>query len=63
MSTYTETRLTMLEREVADLKRRLGTPFALSRTTLAADDTGAVQMLQAQLDPLSRRDGIPLLYS
>jgi phage gp45-like len=62
MSAFLEARLAMLERQVAALSRRRGTPFALARSTLAADDTGAVQTVQAQLDALSARDGIPVLY-
>jgi phage gp45-like len=55
-------RVLWLEREVARLSRRIGSPFALARTTNAPDDSGAVQTVQAQLDPLSTRDGIPVMY-
>ena len=52
----------MLERQVSALMLRRGAPFALARTTLAVNDAGPVQTVQAQLDALSRRDNIPLLY-
>ena len=52
----------MLERQVSALMLRRGAPFALARTTLAVNDTGPVQTVQAQLDALSTRDNIPLLY-
>ena len=52
----------MLERQVSALMLRRGAPFALARTTLAVNDTGPVQTVQAQLDALSTRDYIPLLY-
>ena len=62
MTTHLEARIAMLERQVTALMRRRGTPFALARSTLAADDTGPVQKVQAQLDALSVRDGMPVLY-
>ena len=52
----------MLERQVSALMLRRGAPFALARTTLTVNDTGPVQTVQAQLDALSMRDNIPLLY-
>ncbi|HUB12873.1 MAG TPA: phage baseplate assembly protein [Acetobacteraceae bacterium] len=52
----------MLERQVSALMLRRGAPFALARTTLAVNDTGPVQTVQAQLDALSTRDNIPVLY-
>ena len=64
-----EARIAILEAQVAALARqnahlttRRGTPFALARTTLAASDGGAVQMVQARMDALSLRDNIPILY-
>jgi phage gp45-like len=51
-----------LERQIDALSRRRGSPFALARSTLNVNDTGAVQTVQAQLDALSVRDNIPLLY-
>ena len=63
MSAMLEARVAMLERQIDALMRRRGSPFALARTTLAVNDTGSVQTVQAQLDALSTRDGIPLLYA
>jgi hypothetical protein len=51
-----------LERQVDALSRRRGSPFALARSTMNVNDGGAVQTVQAQLDALSVRDNIPLLY-
>lgn len=51
-----------LERRLERLERRTGSPFALSKLTMPADDSGVVQMMQVQLDPLSTRDGVPVLY-
>jgi phage gp45-like len=56
-------RIAHLERQVAALMRRLGTPFALARSTLPPADGGAVQTVQAQLDALSLRDTVPVLYA
>src|SRR5580700_2522275 len=57
MSTSLETtvamlarQVVMLERQVSALMLRRGAPFALARTTLAVNDTGPVQTVQAQLD-------------
>jgi phage gp45-like len=61
MSAVLEARIAALERQVAALLNRRSTPFSLARSTLAVNDFGAVQTVQAQLDPLSVRDGIPLL--
>jgi phage gp45-like len=57
-----EARIAMLERQVAALTRRLGTPFTLARSTVAPNDAGAVQTIQGQLDALSTRDAMPVLY-
>jgi len=62
MSAMLEARIAMLERQIATLMGRRGSPFALARSTLAVNDTGPVQTVQAQLDALSVRDGIPVLY-
>src|SRR4051794_25255534 len=62
MSAALEARVAMLERQLASLLRRHGAPFALARSTLPVVDTGAVQTVQAQLDALSVREGIPVLY-
>jgi phage gp45-like len=51
-----------LERQVDALSRRRGTPFALARSTMDVNDSGVVQTVQAQLDALSVRDNIPVLY-
>ncbi len=70
MSTSLESVVAMLAARVASLERqvsaqslRQGAPFALARTTLSVNDTGAVQTVQAQLDALSTRDGMPLFYN
>jgi phage gp45-like len=62
MVTMLSQRVVMLERQVTTLSLRRGTPFALARSSLAVNDTGPVQTVQAQLDALSTRDNIPLLY-
>jgi phage gp45-like len=58
-----EARIAVLERQLAALMQRRGSLFALARSTLAVNDAGPVQTVQAQLDALSVRDAIPLLYS
>lgn len=70
MSTSLEAMVAMLAHKVATLERQIGAqlvrrpaPFALARSTLAVNDTGPVQTVQAQLDALSLRDNIPVLYS
>ena len=57
-----ESRVAMLERLVSRLLRARGSPFALAQSTLAPTDTGPVQTVQLQLDPLSLRDNVPVLY-
>lgn len=56
-----EARIAQLERQVARLSRR--SPFALARSTMVPNDSGVIQTVQAQLDALSTRDGIPILYN
>jgi phage gp45-like len=51
-----------LERQVDALSRRRGSSFALARSTMNVNDSGVVQTVQAQLDALSVRDNIPVLY-
>jgi phage gp45-like len=51
-----------LERQIDALARRRGSPFALARSTMNVNDSGPVQTVQAQLDALSVRDNVPLLY-
>lgn len=63
MTAVLEARIAMLERQVARLSRRAGAPFALARSTMAPVDTGVVQTVQLQLDPLSARDNVPVLYN
>jgi phage gp45-like len=55
-------RVAMLERMVATLARRQGSGFEFSRSTAAPVDSGPVQTIQGQLDALSRRDGMPVLF-
>jgi phage baseplate assembly protein V len=62
MTAALEARVAMLERMVGRLQRRMGAPFALTQSTLAPNDTGVVQTVQLRLDPLSLRDGVPVLY-
>lgn len=62
MSARLEARVAMLERQLAAMMQRRGTPFALARSTLAVNDTGPVQTVQLQLDAPSVRDNVPMLY-
>ncbi|HTB47018.1 MAG TPA: phage baseplate assembly protein [Acetobacteraceae bacterium] len=61
--TWLEVRVAELERELADIKRLLGVPFAIAQSTLPPIDSGPVQTVQLQLDPLSLRDNVPLLFN
>jgi phage gp45-like len=56
-----ERRIADLENEIRVLKRRQGNHFALSRSLAPAIDIGPIQTIQGQLDPLSRRDAIPVM--
>jgi len=56
-----ERRCAMLERRLAAMERLMGSPFSLARSTLAPDDTGAVQTVQLALDALSGRDAVPAM--
>ncbi len=69
MSAMLEARIIMLERQLASqgrqiaaLSQRRGASFALARSTMNVNDSGPVQTVQAQLDALSTRDNIPVLY-
>ena len=69
MSGALEARIVMLERrlaaqgrQIAELSERRGRPFALARSTMDVNDSGTVQTVQAQIDSLSTRDNIPVLY-
>ena len=69
MTAMLEARVAQLERlcanqqrQIAGLMQRKGAHFALGRSTLNVNDGGAVQTVQAQLDALSTRDNIPILY-
>ena len=69
MSAMLEARISQLERicaaqarQIAGLMQRKGTHFALGRSTMNVNDSGAVQTVQVQLDALSIRDNIPILY-
>ena len=69
MSAMLEARIVMLERQLVSqgrqipaLSQRRGAPFALARSTMNVNDSGPVQTVQAQLDALSTRDNIPVLY-
>jgi phage gp45-like len=57
-----EQRIAALERQVDRLARRDGTPHALGRTTMAADDSGPVQTVQVRFDALSIGDDVPIMY-
>jgi phage gp45-like len=62
MSADMAARVAALERQVAALMRRPGSPFALARSTLTPNDGGPVQTMQGKLDALSTRDKIPVLF-
>lgn len=57
-----EARVAMLERMVASLSRQRGASIAFSRSTAPPIDTGAVQTIQGQMDALSIRDAMPVLF-
>jgi len=56
-----EARVLQLERLVERLTRRARV-VAWGRSTMAADDTGAVQTVQAGFDAMTRGDAIPIMY-
>jgi phage gp45-like len=56
-------RISMLEQRIERLERALQLQFALSRSTAPSVDTGAVQLNQGQIDPLSLQDNIPTLLN
>ena len=58
-----ELRIAALERMVDRLQRRIGVHFAPGRLTLGVDDTGVIQLAQVQLDALSLRHDVPVLYN
>jgi hypothetical protein len=60
MSAMLEVRVAMLQRQLAELTQRRGTPLALARSTLAVNDTSPVQTVRAQLGALSTRARVPL---
>jgi phage gp45-like len=62
MSAAFERRIALLELAVRRLQRRHGSPFGMARSTAAPDDSGAVQTTQMQLDPLSTREAVPMLF-
>ena len=55
-------RVAQLERMVTALLRRQGASVAFSRSTAPPIDTGAVQTIQGQMDALSARDAMPVLF-
>ena len=55
-------RIAALERRLAALERRQAQPLGFGRSTAAPIDTGPVQTIQGQMDALSRRDAMPVLY-
>jgi phage gp45-like len=57
-----EARVAMLERMVTALSRRQGASIAFSRSTAPPIDTGPVQTIQGQMDALSNRDAMPVLF-
>jgi phage gp45-like len=57
-----EVRVAMLERMVSRLMRTKGTSVSFGRSTTPPIDTGRVQTVQAQMDALSLRDNIPVLF-
>jgi phage gp45-like len=58
-----EQRIDRLEQHVERLQRLLRLQFALSRSTAVPVDTGVVQTVQGQIDPLSYQDGMPTLLN
>jgi phage gp45-like len=52
-----------LTQRIERLERALRLMTALSRSTAPAIDTGSVQTIQGQIDPLSLRDNIPTLLN
>lgn len=57
-----EARVAMLERMLATVMRRQGASIEFSRSTAPPIDTGAVQTIQGQMDALSNRDAMPVLF-
>ena len=57
-----EGRIASLERTVAALQRQLRQPIGFARSTAAPVDTGKVQTIQGQMDALSKRDAMPVLF-
>jgi phage gp45-like len=64
MSGSLEARVAALERHIDRLERRmrLSAGVSFARTTLPPKDTGAIQTVQSQLDPLSVRNDLPVLF-
>ncbi len=63
MSAALEARIAALERRVAELTRRQSVPGTLAKSTLAPNDAGAVQQVQATWEAgYSSRDNIDVLY-
>lgn len=52
----------MLERLVARLARQQSLSIGFARSTAAPNDSGPVQTIQGQMDALSRRDSMPVLF-
>lgn len=57
-----EARLYQLERRLAQLERRHAQTIGFARSTADVDDSDAVQKVRSQIDPLSVRDGMPVLF-
>ena len=57
-----EARISRLERQIEALQRQLRVPVGFSRSTAAPNDAGAVQTIQGQMDALSSRDAMPVLF-
>jgi len=56
------TRIAALERRLARLERGTAQRIAFARSTAPASDSGAVQTVQGQVDAVSARDAMPVMY-
>jgi phage gp45-like len=56
-------RISLLEQRVDQLERLLRLQVALARSTAPVVDTGVIQTIQGKIDPVSIRDGMPVLLN
>lgn len=57
-----ERQVAQLERQVAQLSRQRTSHFAQARSLAPAVDGGNVQTIQGQINPISKRDEMPVLF-